>query len=105
MKSDCARLWRSRIAAAEKHPVSARAYCIQNGINPRQFYRWRIQLAQSAGAKQPAEWVSVEVAPSPAAPVNDCITLKIAGVEIDLRTGFSVDLLRTVVTALGPETC
>lgn len=102
MKSpDRARLWRSRIAAAEKHPVSVRAFCIENGINPRQLYRWRVKLVQCASAEQPQQWLSVDVPPSPVASVSNCITFKIAGGEIDLRADFDGGLLRSVVQALA----
>lgn len=52
------------------------------------------------------EWLPVAVEGRSADSVApSCLTLRIAGAEIDLRTGFDAALLRSVVAALGGAAC
>jgi hypothetical protein len=98
-------LWRARIAAAAAHSRSARAWCFENGVRPRQLYYWRSHLKELSCDPQECEWLPVQVTDPPAAPASDCITLKIAGAEIDLRCDFNPSLLRLVVNALTVQPC
>ncbi len=46
-------VWFERVAAAERAGCSAQQWCLDNGVQPRQFYRWRERFAREGVAPEP----------------------------------------------------
>ncbi len=100
---DRVEIWRQRLVDFAQNGATVSVWCQQNGIPTRRFYYWRQQLARAGAALPATDWLSLPAVEQPQQ--SDCITLKIAGAEIDVRSGFNVDLLRCVVQALGASRC
>ncbi len=97
-------LWRDRLAAIDLFDGSPGEWCVQNNINPRQYYRWRAKVNGTYKAKRstkpaiptkPPLFVPITLDICPPASAPSSLTVKIAGAEIEIHEGFNHQLLRS----------
>lgn len=98
-------LWRERVAAVQQSGISAKEWCHQNGIRPNLFYYWKHQLSRVRNEVPKTDWLPAVVNEQFTEFGQGSITLRVAGVEIEVNSGFNPELLRAVVLALGSEQC
>ena len=100
-------LWRKRLDDAARSELTVQKWCELNGTTPRQYGYWRKKLGGEAKRPTPpGKWMALAIAePSPSPVVPSGLTLRIAGAEIELQSGFDPALLRAVVLALGAQSC
>jgi len=108
-----ATMWRGRMAACEASGLPVTEYCRQNGVQKSGYYYWKRRLARRDNnvavlvpANTPtADWLCLE----PNAPVVVCrqqtLTIKVCGAQIEVGADFNPALLRSVVQALGTQSC
>ena len=104
-RQELADLWRARLIDLGQSGTTAKAWCERNGFSVHQHYYWKRRLTPDTGEAQASGWLSLQVVGPHQAIQQNCITVKVAGTEIDLRAGFNVSLLRCVVQALVSEQC
>jgi hypothetical protein len=102
---DLLELWRERIAAVQHSGITAKQWCQQNAIRPNLFYYWKHQISRVQNDVPKMDWIPAVVNEQPAQCGQDSITLRVAGVVIEVSSGFNPALLRAVVLALGSEQC
>lgn len=98
-------LWRERVAAMQQSGTSAKHWCEQNGISPNLFYYWKHHLSRVHNDVPKTDWLPAVVTEQITERGQDSINLRVAGVVIEVSSGFNPGLLRAVVLALGPEQC
>ena len=128
-------VWRERIRAAKTCGTTIKSWCERSGFSLNQYYHWSQKLrsqdlsrsdeatsptgrgpgrrcrasrvAQApirAGGCPPADWLPLARSGEPDSRIA-CLTVRIAGAEIDVRPGFDASLLRSAVLALGGKPC
>jgi transposase-like protein len=100
-----ANVWRRLLESFTPGEMTVREWCEQQGVSEHQYYYWRrrITAPPKPTAAPETQWIAVEVsAPAPVPTNSSGLTLRIAGAEIQIQSGFDPILLRTVVHALGP---
>jgi hypothetical protein len=118
--------WRERLEDFAVSDLTVQQWCDFNRVPVCQYYYWRRRLARKTQepAQQPVQppeeatgqWLALPVVeaqpvctPPPIIGTPTCtptpITLRIAGAEIDVTSGFDAALLREVVTVLRATAC
>ena len=114
--------WRERLEDFAVSDLTVQQWCDFNRVPVCQYYYWRRRLARKTQepVQQPVQppeqatgqWLALPViqtspayTPPPLIGTPTPITLRIAGAEIDVTSGFDPILLREVVTALRPTSC
>jgi len=98
-------LWRDRVTAAQQSGTTAKQWCEENGISRNLFYYWKHQLSRVQNDVPKADWLPAVVNEQLAERGQGSITLRVAGVVIEVNSGFNPALLRAVVLALRSEQC
>jgi len=96
-------MWRQRIEAFYESGMSVRAWCKAQGIKEHQARYWlrRFSPTRQAAEETATGWVSVSVWPDESASQEDRVVVRIGRASIEVRRGFSPDLLVDVVKALS----
>ena len=98
--------WRQRLDDFAASEMTVQDWCDFNRVTPDRYYYWRRRLANEQTQPHTPCFVPVDLAETPAAPSpSSAITVRLAGAEIDVRTGFDPALLRAVVAALATSPC
>jgi hypothetical protein len=94
--------WQQRLDRFEQSGLSAAAFCSAEGLALPSFYSWRRRLRPATQAA-PAELAFVPVRLSaPAAPVEVALP---SGAVLRLSPGCDLAFVRSLVDALGGQTC
>jgi hypothetical protein len=106
-REELAQEWRERLQDFAQAQTSITEWCFYHRIPVHQFHYWKRRLA--AQTQPPTDTPAflpvnvVETVPVPAATTG--VTLRLAGVAIELTPGFDPDTLRAVVSALAALPC
>jgi hypothetical protein len=107
-KDELLQSWRERLEDFAQSEMTVQGWCDFNRISLHQYYYWRRKLHRinDTSSSPPTSWMPLDLLdPAASADASSTITLRVAlgaaGAEIDIRSGFSPDLLRAVVQALG----
>jgi len=98
--SESLELWRERVAAVQQSGSSATQWCRENGIRPNLFYYWKHQVSRAESVVPDTQWLQTVGTEGTDEQAQVFITIKIAGAVIEVHSGFSPDLLRSVVQTL-----
>ena len=93
--------WQQRLERFEQSGLSAAAFCLNEGLALPSFYAWRRRLRPAAAA-EPAEPAFVPVRLTGAAPVEVALP---SGAVLRLSAGCDLAFVRSLVDALGGQTC
>ena len=104
-QQDLASLWQARIDDAAQSGMTVKNWCARHGYSLDRYYYWKRKLSGSERSAPGCNWLRVPTDSQEPLNTNACLTVRIAGAEIDLRPGFDPCLLRSVVRALGTEPC
>ena len=92
-------LWAKRISECRSSGQSVKSWCEQNGICEQTYYKWQRKLFQMTQERQ--ESAFVEVTPvQPVCSAQISVTVRIAGVEADIRSGADAVTVETVLRVL-----
>lgn len=97
--------WRSRVAECRSSGKSVRAWCTEQNIGYKTYYRWEREILQIAGksfADAPeAKPVFAELpAPSSASEKNIVATVHIGDAWLDVYTGADTEIVTALCRAL-----
>jgi hypothetical protein len=107
-------LWRGHIAACRASGLKVSEYCKKHSLATRRYYYWKLRVERAAPieakskslkSRGSGEWLCVDQIADAMASTPDHLTVRIAGAEIDVHSGFNANLLRSVVQALGAQPC
>ena len=87
--------WEARIAAFKDSGLSGAKWCEEQGIRAHQFYYWKAKLKSDTQPAKPSGWLRIEMS-DPA----DSLQVRIGAAVIEVKPGFSPELLANVVRAL-----
>jgi hypothetical protein len=110
--------WRERLLDFSQSEMTVQAWCDFSRVSLHQYYYWRRRIA-SIDARNHTTGPSADQRQFSSSPVSNrsfvpvsilsessgSITVQIAGASIELQAGFDPALLRSVVFALGSQTC
>ena len=98
--------WRDRLEDFAVSEMTVQQWCDFNAIPLHQYHYWRRRLAaKKTDHQENAGWIALSVLETPTLPTTPAITLRIAGAEIEITSGFDPTLLRAVVGALATPAC
>ena len=97
--------WRERLEDFAEAEMTVQQWCDFNRISIHSYYYWRRRLnADKTDKATTPHFLAVNVVDTP--PVSPAgLTLRIAGVAIEVTAGFDPGLLRAVVGALANTPC
>jgi len=104
------KLWRKRLDDCAGSGRTVVDWCHYNKIGVHQFYYWKRRLASQSPPPAPHPTLIplgiLDPPPTPPLPAETAsLTLRIAGVAIQVNHGFDPLLLRAVVDALSTPPC
>ena len=91
--------WAARITECRNSGLSVREWCGINHICTQTYYRWQKRLFEMAQAQQEIQFAEV----TPVRPVdcgNVAVTVRISGVEADIRSGADAATVEMVLQIL-----
>jgi hypothetical protein len=98
--------WRDRLEDFAQSEMTVQQWCDFNAIPVPQYYYWRRRLATpKTDHHEHSTWMALSVVETPTVPTPSPLTLRIAGAEIEVASGFDPSLLRAVVGALATPSC
>lgn len=108
-KEELLQTWRERLEDFAQSEMTVQDWCDFNRIPLHRYYYWRRKLLRSDCASPlstRSSWMPLDLHdPAASTDTASTITLRVAlgtaAAEIDIRSGFSPDLLRAIVLALG----
>lgn len=98
------RLWRQRLAEHKRSGLNVRDFCRTRGIAESSFHFWRQEIARRDRQTPAFVPVAVVPTPTPLAPADEPIELRLAGGhELRLRSGCDRRLLADLIDLLVPR--
>lgn len=95
-------VWRNRVAAFRASGQSGAAWRAAQGVKPHLLYYW-LQRFQSAETERPVaatQWLPVAVNDSPKGRSASHLVVRVGSAAIEVRPGFDVEMLTSVVRVL-----
>jgi hypothetical protein len=98
--------WRDRLEDFALSEMTVQQWCDFNALPVHQYHYWRRRLAApKTDHNDNAGWMALSVIEVQPLPTSSGLTLRIAGAEIQITSGFDPSLLRAVVGALATPQC
>ena len=98
--------WRDRLEDFAQSEMTVQQWCDFNALPVHQYHYWRRRLATpKTDPHDNATWMALSVIEPAPLPTPTGLTLRIAGAEIQITSGFDQSLLRAVVGALATPAC
>lgn len=98
--------WRDRLEDFAQSEMTVQQWCDFNVLPVHQYHYWRRRLAApKTDPHDHSTWMALSVVESPTLPTPSALTLRIAGAQIEVTSGFDPALLRAVVGALAIPAC
>ena len=92
-------LWAERVQACRSSGRTVKDWCKESGISEQTYYRWQKRLFEMA--RQQQEGWFAEITPERVEHVNGiAVTVRVAGVEVDIRFGADAATVETVLRVL-----
>lgn len=88
--------WRQRLARFAANGQQIKLFCQAESVSEATFYRWRKQLAETAGATADAGFIDVGVMP-PASAVPSMTQCESAGAALEIRLDLGHGLVLQIV--------
>lgn len=101
--------WNRRVQEFKQSNKNISEWCKENGINPSTFRYWldkdkatkvktSVELEQEEIKKQ--SWMAVEIVSNKAVLLEETITIKVGSAVVEVKEGFSKNLLQDIVKVL-----
>ena len=92
-------LWAARITEFKGSGQSVRAWCTDQGINPRQLWYW-LKKEKQESAEPKLSWLPLDLSDES---LQNALVIRIGRVVIDVKPGFDPKLLLDVVKTLAVQ--
>ena len=91
-------LWQQRVQDFLSSGQTAKSWCEENGFPYNQLNYWlrKLRSADSVPALDSPRWVHMDTAQS----LNSGVSLRIANVDLEIKSGFDRQVLTDVILAL-----
>ena len=91
--------WAGKISECRSSGLAVKTWCKENGVCEQTYYKWQRRIFEMAQAQREVEFAEVTpVQPGPCG--NVAVTVRIAGVEADIRSGADAATVETVLRFL-----
>lgn len=91
--------WGQIVSRCRGSGMSVRQWCLENGVNISSYYKWQRKVYTAAQAKQENRFVEVTPVQT-AATGGVAVTVRIAGVELDIHSGADAATVEAVLRVL-----
>ena len=89
-------LWAERVNACRSSGRTVKDWCKESGISEQTYYRWQKRLFEMARQQQEGRFAEI----TPEHVDGIAVTVRVAGAEVDIRSGADAATVETVLRVL-----